>query len=174
MSTRCNIVVKYNTIGNILYCHYDGYPEGVGKQLENILLRDVREWTIETLTNKLVNETIAEFDNVMHKDIDFMYEIDIKEKTLKCYKIDINNKDYSYNALIKYPLVMNISFDSKSTPKDSNKFNITPMTDEELEMFATTAAFAGATNMRERQLIIQAFKQGADVMKKWMLGEFGK
>lgn len=113
MSTRSNIVIKkLNKETNELdYCqlyhHHDGYPEGVGAELQEILnevLGKSKEEQAEILATPLSlgnyieildtsyeNETRTDDLNGrklwLHGDIEYLYTIDLDKKTITCYEV---------------------------------------------------------------------------------------
>jgi len=120
MSTRCNIRIVDES-GNevMLYHHYDGYPEGVGKQLD--LLMQAGAFgnfpCSEGIANKLVkwnfkfdelkknlekkgvnpNELVCDDDGYdvtcgLHGDIEYIYIIKLaygEFASLECYECDV-------------------------------------------------------------------------------------
>lgn len=92
MSTRCNIVIK-ETEGKFfqLYHHCDGYPDGVGLELEDYIKQmsptclTHGEEFVEFLCNE-DDEYEYEGPGVfLHGDIEYLYIIDLSEGTLICY-----------------------------------------------------------------------------------------
>lgn len=47
MSTRCSIIVKTFNNSHVYYSHYDGYPNGVGKDLIKLILTARNNWNSE-------------------------------------------------------------------------------------------------------------------------------
>ena len=99
MSTRCNLIIKSGYSDNsriVLYHHHDGYPEGVGVQLKKVLA-GYKDWQIQqygdtSIPNKLVKNTAGLNDNEweitsgVHGDIDYLYVLNCKARTLRCYR----------------------------------------------------------------------------------------
>lgn len=87
MSTRCNVIVKEGKSKIYLYHHHDGYPEGVGMFLKNFL-QGVKFWYNDIIATDLVKLADDEYgiSNGVHEDIEFLYVIDCRKKTLKCYQ----------------------------------------------------------------------------------------
>lgn len=99
MSTRCDIVIKdYWMQGGVkykknllLYHHYDGYPEGVGKYLmEKIypLLIKSNNIDCDIVANKLIKDkedNEYEITVYTHTDIEYRYVIEIPMKKIFCY-----------------------------------------------------------------------------------------
>ena len=100
MGTRCNIIVKGNRKQNILYRHWDGYPRVTGRELERFLSLYSNEWDIDVLAHQLAEKGIAEFDNTMHGDIEYLYEIDVETHRLECYHLDLCTGDYTKEDLL--------------------------------------------------------------------------
>lgn len=104
MSTRCNVIIKEDDNKFFqLYHHHDGYPDGVGTDLEDyIKLMDK-----DCLSNgeKFVNflcdplrQDEYEFEGTSinpHDDIEFLYFIDLQKHEIYCYSIDLVNWDTS-------------------------------------------------------------------------------
>lgn len=112
MSTRCNIIIKsdYNNNRIYLYHHHDGYPEFVGALLQDFLkIRTsnpwVGSWDYLGIANTLVKYGIKyntrnhegyisertddeyEITDGLHGDVEFVYIINCKARTLRCYEI---------------------------------------------------------------------------------------
>ena len=98
MSTRAHILIKDREEQFKLYHHWDGYPEGVGKDLKRFLsmyYKDCR-WDAEIIANNLVkgelkdsannSDNAYEITSCIHGDEEYVYVIDCKSKTIKCYK----------------------------------------------------------------------------------------
>lgn len=90
MATRSNIIIE-DDLGNkkILYHHFDGYPKGVGAELQMYLRH---------LTDDIdAPEKLADFIclqskeyipiNSINTDIDYLYTIDTSTQTLHCKEI---------------------------------------------------------------------------------------
>ena len=107
MSTRCNVIVKEND-GKFfqLYHHHDGYPEGVGVGLEEYIeqmgpehLRDGEKFA-KFLCDIQDDEYEYEGTNICpHRDIEYLYYIDLQEQFIYCYSISILR--YS-GSMLKY------------------------------------------------------------------------
>lgn len=90
-----------------LYHHSDGYPDGVGSDLKNYLetqWKDCPQWDAERIATELVRGAIKDDDGnadtgyevatCEHGDCEYGYIIDVKAKTLKCYKLDSGVKPW--------------------------------------------------------------------------------
>ena len=99
MSTRANVFIRESQGDcekEVLYHHYDGYPEGVGRDLERILRKlpkdengNVKE---EYLKKKRLAEFICEQDSSflittpsVAGDSEFDYEIDLAKRRVDWY-----------------------------------------------------------------------------------------
>ena len=92
MSTRCNIIIK-ETEGKFfqLYHHCDGYPDGVGLELEDYIKQ--MNPTCLTRGEDFVEFLCSEDDEYeyegttvsVHGDIEYLYIIDLSKHTLVCY-----------------------------------------------------------------------------------------
>lgn len=94
MSTRANIQIisKQGTI--YLYRHCDGRPKDLGESIRRYLHR-LKHWDAEKIAHKLQNglkywdiDLIHRIEETscVHGDEDYIYLINIAEKTLKCYQ----------------------------------------------------------------------------------------
>ena len=87
MSTRCHIIIKWDDKETFIYHHHDGYPEGVGTELKEIL-KSCTSYDWETIAEKILGyDDQYEEDSGIHGDEDYIYEIEAKDTyaTLKCY-----------------------------------------------------------------------------------------
>lgn len=98
MATRANIKIigeSYQT--TILYRHCDGYPSGLGVELNNFVSNNGYE---PIYTDAYANEIIKslgddiEFTTRIHGDINYLYVIDLTKKTLECFKCEYEYKEY--------------------------------------------------------------------------------
>jgi hypothetical protein len=91
MSTRATILVHAEQGKEFcrLYHHCDGYPEGVGNDLQNYLKQYAKDESadIETVVNELIkNKQDAgyEFTTCIHGDEEFFYDINCDTLNLTC------------------------------------------------------------------------------------------
>ena len=111
MSTRGNIVIKKGNKSITLYHHHDCYPTGVGYSLcylfqEFKTLPNYEElMSSPELFGKWLSddERDDEFEyegetKYLHGDIEYLYVIDLDEKTVTCYKL--NDWNCSYNDIV--------------------------------------------------------------------------
>ena len=85
--TRANVVVKYKDQEIIFYRHCDGYPEGLGRDLEECI---ITEDPILTLFN-IINNCYLEIASSIHDDIDYLYTVNLSDNsfiTLRCQTYD--------------------------------------------------------------------------------------
>ena len=115
MSTRCNIIIKDGAERIYLYHHHDGYPMGVGTELQDYLQRKWGEswrsyWCGTSIANDLVkghiNYPLAkepheddeyEVTYGLHGDVEYVYVINCRARTIRCYSIpwdDEFHKDF--------------------------------------------------------------------------------
>lgn len=90
MSTRCNVVItKKGKKDVILYHHHDGYPDGVGADLEKYLANKSFK-TPSSCGNFLVGIEDDEYEKTvcLHGDIEYLYTIDLDANTIKCQEAD--------------------------------------------------------------------------------------
>lgn len=93
MSTRCHIKIVDGDKVIRLYHHSDGYPEGVGADLKDMLKRrpdffnDPEYRTRDLIQNKMgLNDVGYAPAFCIHGDENYVYVIDCGNRTLKCYK----------------------------------------------------------------------------------------
>lgn len=109
MSTRSvvKIVERYEgrkkpVVMNV-YHHYDGYPDGVGKDLIKICEKNYKHSngvfmfdSACTLANQLVkdkDDTGYEITQFFHVDIEYLYTVDINLGTITCQSVYCKNWD---------------------------------------------------------------------------------
>ena len=94
MSTRCNIKIieKDQTIW--LYHHHDGYPRYVGAFLLAKYydkFKDTNNYLDAcVIANELIkdkNDDEFEVTDGMHGDIEYLYELDINKREIRCFEI---------------------------------------------------------------------------------------
>lgn len=106
MSTRCNIVIKKSVKnGNSvvtdyqqIYHHHDGYPNCVGKELQEFahkqfigdLFMQQTPFDFATKLNETDKSYVLEDEICLHGDIEYLYIIDLNRMEIKCYKVDGN------------------------------------------------------------------------------------
>lgn len=108
MSTRCNIIFKEDYGPRfILYHHHDGYPEGVGVQLRKVLdAKDGARYNRRTMGHYIVNDLLKnkcdlndpewEITHALHSDIEYLYVVNCRTRTLRCYKVDWDDVTPTY------------------------------------------------------------------------------
>lgn len=113
MSTRCCTIVKERYGSRfILYHHHDGYPEGVGVSLRKAMdIKTGDTFTSGTFGHYLVNDLIKdqcglndkewEITDALHTDIEFLYVVNFRAKTLRCYAVDWDDHTPDYNIDFK-------------------------------------------------------------------------
>lgn len=98
MGTRCSIIVREGKEKHILYGSSDGYPEGAGRILKRILDETKGINVIDELTTRIVQHREAlyypppvtifypfEVASEIHQDIEYLYVIDLEERSIICY-----------------------------------------------------------------------------------------
>lgn len=115
MSTRANIF--YNRINDsehnienrkpfydgeteFFYSHCDGYPEGVGQDLKDIIA-----YQVESKTEKPLIERLYEYfeeTNSVHSDINYLYAVTESNTEImyQCFKYDMFDKRPDYQNII--------------------------------------------------------------------------
>ena len=116
MSTRCNVIVKEND-GKFfqLYHHHDGYPEGVGADLEEYIeqmddecLVDGKKFVDFLCDPKRDDEYEYEGINVCpHSDIEYLYIIDLQKREISCFHVKL----FTSNVIEMRKCVKNNSLD---------------------------------------------------------------
>jgi hypothetical protein len=90
MSTRAHIIIKEWDNQIHLYHHCDGYPEGIGIDLKNIihkLAEDPEYRTRDLIQGKLIPGDDSYAPALcLHGDEEYVYVIDCVEKSIKCYQ----------------------------------------------------------------------------------------
>lgn len=111
MSTRSNIIVKDDSSKFYLYRHCDGYPDITGRHLKRTLANNAySQFDGAKLASDLIqyNETLKYTNTVyypyeltycIHGDIEYLYVIDLKENSLKCYLV--NGCDQKEENIVK-------------------------------------------------------------------------
>lgn len=99
MSTRCSVIIRQNSKNIQFYHHSDGYPMGVGAELQNALARYTGAIDIDNIAEyvkgldlqyELEKAFVCETDWVCHSDIEYLYLIVIEKKGIRllCYEIN--------------------------------------------------------------------------------------
>lgn len=96
MATRANIKIIGNNATAYLYKHNDGYPDGLGNDLKQFIAEHgyfsynyypFMYTLLKTYPN--IEET-----NSIHGDISYLYEIDLTNKTFKCFRCNYKYEEY--------------------------------------------------------------------------------
>ena len=96
MSTRSNIIITDRGARHFLYHHHDGYPEGVGVQLQKCAKQWFDKYSFpwaSLIANKLIKDEMGlndkeyEITTDVHGDIDYLYVVNIKARTIRCYAV---------------------------------------------------------------------------------------
>ena len=77
MSTRANVIVKKGDRELIFYRHCDGYPSGLGEDLEKSIVSD----PTFTLFN-IIEDCDLELTDSIHGDIEYLYILDLDDMSL--------------------------------------------------------------------------------------------
>lgn len=136
MSTRCNVVIKQSDDNYyVLYHHYDGYPNGVGRELPKLLERiDAGHASSPERLAKKINALDSSYEDeengTIAPDIEYLYVIDLSDKKIRCYSVDGVYKhtntqlDYICGRAKQQELVFEISLILKSyTGNYESQFN---------------------------------------------------
>lgn len=118
MSTRCNLIIKSGYRDNsrfILYHHHDGYPEGVGVQLKKVISK-YQDWQIKqhglNIATGLIKDNVGLNDKEREPalrlagDIEYLYVLNCKSRTLRCFKVDY--EDCGEKDIIKRSRIVDI------------------------------------------------------------------
>ena len=96
MSTRCNVIIKNATERVQMYHHHDGYPDGVGQDLEEYFKELEKEEVAHTpaaiadylCADERQDEYEREAETThLHGDIEYLYVIDLDDDTINCRKV---------------------------------------------------------------------------------------
>ena len=87
MSTRAAIIIKDSKSKYNVYHHCDGYPEGVGKELERVYRNcDLIDAT-EAKKRLLEYDNEYEDTDCIHSDEEYIYVVDTDERKIECYSV---------------------------------------------------------------------------------------
>lgn len=181
MSTRAAIIVKdKNTMRN-LYQHYDGYPDGLGKQLKDFLKTYINEKTInvDSLTMSIVDEGIAEHTNWIHSDEEYLYIIDCDQRRLTGYNVGFSwayhnqfnkNGKTDYCAWAKHIDINDIQdpiveLEYSFIPSKGNKINIIDTLDEVGMLYLGLAGLISAEVLIDEDSCVRA-KEHLEMFKR--------
>lgn len=95
MSTRAAIIVRDSKSEYNVYHHCDGYPEGVGKELERVYRNCDPIDAVEAKKRLLEYSSEYRDTNSIHGDEAFIYVVDTDERKIECYSV---SGDYFMNA----------------------------------------------------------------------------
>lgn len=98
MSTRATIKIKDGCAERWLYHHHDGYPEGVGKELCDILSDEV-EWSLASVFTRLTEDEQYEPTDGVHGDEEYGYFINCGERELVGFPIDWRTGEWGQEVL---------------------------------------------------------------------------
>lgn len=95
MATRCNIIIKReNEPMYQLYHHYDGYTDGVGNELLDMLQTKSLKNT-QGVIDYILQDDGYEYEGIngedckLHGDIEYLYVIDLANSMLYAYAVDL-------------------------------------------------------------------------------------
>ena len=90
MATRSNVVVINNKGDKeFIYHHYDGYPSGVGAELNKMFKKNSTFGSVKECADHIKNSDFQYMaTECLHADIDYLYTINIDDKTIKCEYVD--------------------------------------------------------------------------------------
>lgn len=109
MATRSNIVIKSGKQKTYLYHHYDGYPEGVGADLQQFLegrgnkamdADDIQKSILDGIKGNLGRDYEGGIDKKyekttgIHGDVEYVYTIDTDKGTLSYKEWDWNTEKW--------------------------------------------------------------------------------
>lgn len=100
MSTRATIKVISKGENPVwIYHHCDGYPEGVGEELKEILKNISKYVDMYDIANKIIQHQDRfgyqyELTPCQHGDEEYGYLIDTDNRILKCYSIGWDEFDW--------------------------------------------------------------------------------
>ena len=93
MSSRCNVKVVFDEENSkLFYHHYDGYPDGVGAELVELVSSELAEHTSKSEFRDFCDILVEDYgyEEVNHEsgDIDWYYEVTVSDCKVHCYKCD--------------------------------------------------------------------------------------
>lgn len=105
MSTRATILIKSEKENKrvSIYHHCDGYPEGVGEFLKNILSSLGRDWYVYNIANKLLKNQRDKYYELtcgQHGDEEYAYLIDVDKRELKCYSVGWDEFEWKESKVV--------------------------------------------------------------------------
>lgn len=146
MSTRATIkIVRKGRKPVWMYHHCDGYPDGVGVDLLDLLsYYDNKKWLPNDLSDYInQNDYDYEFTEGQHGDEDYGYLIDCDKHTLKCYEIGWDEYEWKEEDVVDIPgqrkdkvvsKKLNVRLDICNPESDADPFyRIIEITDDEYE-----------------------------------------
>lgn len=108
MATRATIkIVKNGFEHEGMYHHWDGYPEGVGLELENILFELYNDFEtdgpetphdLSIAINKF--RSAYETEECQHGDEEFAYLIDLDMHTITCYAVGWDEFEWKKEKIV--------------------------------------------------------------------------
>lgn len=102
MSTRAHIRIQDKDERNtcFIYHHCDGYPEGVGEELKEMMdsMAKCKEWTPDFVHRSITNsdDSYEDAPEGQHGDEEYAYLIDCDSRTLTCYAVGWD-EEYPWN-----------------------------------------------------------------------------
>lgn len=107
MSTRCNIKLIEKDQIIWLYHHHDGYPRYLGAFLltkYNDTFKDKNKYIDAfDLANELIkdkDDDEFELTNGIHGDIEYLYEIDIDKREIRCFEIGYEKQGNDWQQMV--------------------------------------------------------------------------
>lgn len=101
MSTRAHIRIQDKENVQYIYHHCDGYPEGVGEELKEMMesMAKYKEWTPDFVHRSITNsdDSYEDAPEGQHGDEEYAYLIDCDDRTLTCYKVGWD-EEYPWNT----------------------------------------------------------------------------
>ena len=121
MSTKSEIHIYGRGVPIILFHYHDGYPECVGyfliEQVYNKLLMRTNKYSASDIAEYLcTHPRDAEFEltDKVHPDINFLYEINVPAKTIKCFKGHYKTHNYRGHKLKRPRFDKYLEYDLKA------------------------------------------------------------
>jgi len=155
MSTRATIkIIKKGRKPVWMYHHCDGYPDGVGVDLLDLLsYYDNKKWLPNDLSDYInQNDYDYEFTEGQHGDEDYGYLIDCDKHTLKCYSLGWDQSEWDDEDIEKIPgqnddfvvdkiVKVRISLKNWNDPEKSSFSREIDVTESEYEYLKSCMAF---------------------------------
>lgn len=88
MSTRAHVIIrKSGQEDQFVYHHCDGYPDGVGSELDEVFRNSNYSDTNDAVKALEEYDSQYRIDDNIHGDEEYLYLVDLDNKTITCYEV---------------------------------------------------------------------------------------